>query len=64
MQFPANNQRGRCAYCGKEIAIKDIRDMRPRYCSRAHASMGRYRTRYTGGGRQDVPNLQKKIDNL
>jgi hypothetical protein len=64
MQFPANNQKGRCAFCGKPVPVKDIRDRRAAYCNRVHASMAKYGQRYTGGGPQDVPDLNKKTEQL
>lgn len=62
MQFPANNQQGRCAYCGKPIPVRDVRDTKPAYCNRVHAAMSRYRTRYTGGGKHDIPDLKRKTE--
>lgn len=64
MQFPANNQRGKCAFCRKEIPIKDVRDKSPQFCDRVCKSMGRYGTRYEGGGKTDVPDLMKKTQIL
>lgn len=64
MQFPANNQKGRCGFCGKEVPVKDIRARQTPFCNRTCQSMGRYKTRYTGGGRNDVPNLVKKTKEL
>jgi len=62
-----NLPRGKCSYCGKEIPIRDIRDTKPRYCNRAHASMARFSTRYQGtmAGPADRPkNLDEKLKKL
>ena len=47
MQSEFGNVRGKCANCGKEIAIRDIRNPN-NYCSKSCASMKRYAKRYSG----------------
>ena len=62
MTIDLNLSKGKCAYCGKEIPIRNNRDKSPQYCSRAHASMSRYKTRYKGSlaGPKDRPDMKKK----
>lgn len=64
MQFEANNQRGRCGACGKPVAIRDVRDNKPRFCDRKCAGRYRFGQRYTGGRPSDVPNLEEKTKHL
>jgi hypothetical protein len=54
--------KGECAYCGKEITLRDVRDRRPQYCSRACSSASRFMKRYVGqrSGRYDGPTYDKR----
>lgn len=58
--------RGNCAYCGKIIPIKDIRDKKARFCNRTHAAMARFSTRYrgSGSGPSDRKDISRKLDEL
>jgi hypothetical protein len=40
--------RTKCATCGKVIPRRDIRDRRPQFCSRTHAGISKFQTRYEG----------------
>lgn len=54
--------KAKCAYCGKEIVVRDIRDKGPYFCSRVCESMSRYMKRYAGprSGKSDRPRFNKK----
>ena len=61
VQFASDTStKSKCAYCGKEIVIRDKRDP-VRFCSRACASMKRYMKRYAGprSGEKDRPKIDK-----
>ena len=49
---------GRCAACGKEIPIRDVRSGKPQYCDRKCAANARFMTRYRGtmSGPMDRPS--------
>ena len=48
---------GKCSSCGKDVILRDRRDKKTQYCSRACASQARFKTRYrgTGSGPMDRP---------
>ena len=48
---------GKCPACGKPVILRDKRDKKVQYCSRACAANMRYRTRYRGSssGPMDRP---------
>mgnify|MGYP001597783821 CR=1 FL=1 len=64
-EFDNENPTGKCANCGKEIAIRDIRSPIS-YCGRACASMQRYKTRYKGTllGKAVRSHVKDKMENL
>ena len=66
MEITGKLPRGKCANCGKEIPIKDIRDKQPSFCSRACASMKNYKKRYQGtmSGPADRPDFAKKMGGI
>ena len=41
---------GKCSSCGKDVILRDRRDKKTQYCSRACASQARFKTRYRGTG--------------
>lgn len=58
--------RGNCANCGKEIPIKDIRDVKARYCGRICASLRLFKSRYrgSGSGPADRPRFNEKGEKI
>jgi len=60
--------RGKCFVCGKEVPIRSIREKNKAvFCSRSHASLGKYKARYSGAnaGPSDRPeNILDKAKQL
>ena len=54
---------GKCANCGKDILVRDIRDKKSQFCNRVCGNALRYMKRYrgTGSGPLDRPSVQKKM---
>lgn len=48
MQFDEPKNMGTCVICGKKVPVRDIRADKYTYCGRAHAALGRFKTRYKG----------------
>ena len=62
MELIGDLPRGNCANCGKEIPLRDTRDMRARYCGRICASLRTFKSRYRGtnAGPSDRPQFNEK----
>lgn len=58
--------KGKCANCGKEIPIRDIRTKTGQYCNRICASQRNFKKRYRGtmSGPADRPTFNTKGEKI
>lgn len=60
MSWDSTHSKSKCAICGKEVIVRDIRAKGPFFCSKSHESLSRFKGRYSGGTQKEKPDLLER----